>query len=351
VGKDDGREIYSNMNEADLKTDTKDGFDYERALLLIWQSKFLIAKIVGAVTVIAVIVSLILPKYYKSTAVILPETDKSKLASLSQVSALAGLAGLNIGEIPLEQLYPTIVMSEAVLKEVIYAKYQTEEYSQPVDLIEYWGIQGSTPLRSYELALKQLQGSLTADLERPTFVLTVSILTREPKLSADILNNVVHGLDKFLRTKKTNNATERRKWIEQRLDEVKRDLEKSENNLREFRERNRRISESPQLQLELDRLAREVEINSTLYVELKKQYELVKIEEIRNLAIINVMDEARPSGVREKPKRAQIVILWFFLSLVGSIGYVIVVDRYRDTIKELLGFFRLGIGSVKRRKE
>jgi len=77
----------------------------------------------------------------------------------------------------------------------------------------------------------------------------------------------------------------------------------------------------------------------------------VKIEEIRNLAIINVMDEARPSGVREKPKRAQIVILWFFLSLVGSIGYVIVVDRYRDTIKELLGFFRIGIGSVKCRKE
>jgi uncharacterized protein involved in exopolysaccharide biosynthesis len=328
------------MNEANSSTDTKKGFDYQRALLVVWQSKFLIAMIVGAVTVAAIAISLLLPKYYKSTAVILPETDKSKLASLSQVSALAGLAGLNIGEIPLEQLYPTIVMSEAVLKEVIYAKYQTEKYSQPVDLIEYWGIKGSTPLRAYELALKQLQGSLTADLERPTFVLTVSIMTREPKLSADILNNVVHGLDKFLRTKKINNATERRKWIEQRLEEVKRDLEKSENNLREFREKNRRVSESPQLLLEQDRLAREVEINSTLYIELKKQYELVKIEEIRNLAIINVMDEARPSGAREKPKRAQIVILWFILSIVGSIGYVIAVDHYKDNIKVVTEFFR-----------
>jgi uncharacterized protein involved in exopolysaccharide biosynthesis len=328
------------MSETNSSTDTKNGFDYQHALLVVWQSKLLIAEIVGAVTVIAVIVSLLLPKYYKSTAVILPETDKSKLASLSQVSALASLAGLNIGEIPLEQLYPTIVMSEAVLKEVIYAKYQTEKYPQPVDLIEYWGIKGSTPLRAYELALKQLQGNLTADLERPTFVLTVSIMTREPKLSADILNNVVHGLDKFLRTKKINNATERRKWIEQRLEEVKRDLEKSENNLREFREKNRRVTESPQLLLEQDRLAREVEINSTLYVELKKQYELVKIEEIRNLAIINVMDEARPSGAREKPKRAQIVILWFILSIVGSIGYVIAVDHYKDNIKVVTEFFR-----------
>jgi uncharacterized protein involved in exopolysaccharide biosynthesis len=328
------------MSDPDSSTDAKNGFDYQRALLVVWQSKFLIAMIVGAVTVAAIAISLLLPKYYKSTAVILPETDKSKLASLSQVSALAGLAGLNIGEIPLEQLYPTIVMSEAVLKEVIYAKYQTEKYSQPVDLIEYWGIQGSTPLRSYELALKQLQGSLTADLERPTFVLTVSIMTREPKLSADILNNVVHGLDKFLRTKKINNATERRKWIEQRLEEVKRDLETSENNLRAFREKNRRITESPQLLLEEARLAREVEINSTLYVELKKQYELVKIEEIRNLAIINVMDEARPSGVREKPKRAQIVILWFLISLAGGIGYVIVVDHYKDNVKIVTEFFR-----------
>lgn len=151
------------MNEANSSTDTRNGFDYRRALLLVWQSKLLIAVIVGVVTVTAIVVSLLLPNYYKLTAIILPETDKSKLASLSQISALASLAGVNIGEIPLEQLYPTIVMSEAVLKEVIYAKYQTEKYSQPVDLIEYWAIKGSTPLRAYELALKRLQGDLTAE--------------------------------------------------------------------------------------------------------------------------------------------------------------------------------------------
>ena len=65
------------------------------------------------------------------------------------------------------------------------------------------------------------------------------------------------------------NASEQRKWIEARLTEVKEDLEKSENRLKEFREKNRRIVDSPQfspkrcisgLLLEQERLIRDVQI-------------------------------------------------------------------------------------------
>ena len=41
-----------------------------------------------------------------------------------------------------------------------------------------------------------------------------------------------------------------------------------------------------------------------LIEELKKQYELVKIEEIKNIPIINVMDPATAAARKDKPKRA-----------------------------------------------
>lgn len=320
--------------------------DWLALLSTLWSSRKLIAAVVGGTTVFAVVVSLLLPKYYKSTATLLPETDKSKLAGLAGLAGIASLAGVGVGEVPLEKLYPTIIESEAVLKEVIYATYKTERFSNPVNLIQYWEIEEETPLRDYEIALKLLQEELDVSIERQTNVVTLSLLTREPQLSADILNNIVAELDKFLRTKKTTNATEQRKWIEARLEEVKKDLERSENVLKEFREKNRRVIDSPQLLLEQERLIREVQINTTLYTELKKQYELIKIEEIKNIPLINVMDPARPAAKKDKPKRAFIVLVSFFLSALGSFAYVVTMNHYAGRVRQLLSVFRSTRGSA-----
>lgn len=310
--------------------------DWIGLLSTLWSSRKLIALFTGGATMVAVIVSLLLPNYYKSTAVLLPETDKSKLGALTALSGLASLAGVNVGEMSLEQLYPTIIKSEAVLKEVIYHKYQTKEFNKPVNLIEYWEIEEGTALRDYEVALKRMRDELDVSLDRKTNVLEVSLLMKEPQLAADVLNKLVSELDRFIRTKRTTNASEQRKWIEARLVEVKQDLEKAENKLKEFREKNRQITSSPQLMLEQERLAREVQINSTLYVELKKQYELAKIEEIKNVPIINVLDAARPAAKKELPRRSTIVLTTLFLSLFGIVVFVLINERYGPVVKQML---------------
>jgi len=89
--------------------------------------------------------------------------------------------------------------------------------------------------------------------------------------------------------------------------------------LKEFRERNRRIMDSPQLMLEQERLARDVQINSTVFIELKKQLEVAKIEEIKNIPIINVLDPARPPVRRSYPVRRSAALTAFILSMVVSV--------------------------------
>jgi len=309
-------------------------------LSVLWNSKKLIAYVTGSVTVLAVIVSLLLPEYYRSTATLLPETEKGKLSALGGISDLAALAGVSVGgEVSLAKLYPTIIKSEAVLQNVIFAQYQTRKFNKPVNLVEFWEIEGKTREQEYEAALKTLRDELEVSLDNKTNVVTISILTREPQLSADIVNNITKELDRFIRTKRTTNASEQRKWIEDRLVEVKADLEKSENRLKEFREKNRRVSDSPQLLLEQERLIREVTINSTIYTELKKQQEIVKIEEIKNIPIINVMDDGRAAARKEKPKRAVMVLTAFFLSVALGMLYVVVVNRYRESVEKVTQVF------------
>jgi len=327
--------------DTELPLDTGERpIDWIALLSTVWDSRKLIAIIVAATTVLAVIVSLLLPKYYRSTTTLLPETEKSKLAAaLGGLSGLASLAGISAGKASLATLYPAIIQSEAVLEKVIFSKYQTDRFGHPVNLIRFWEIEANTPARQYELALKSLRSDLDVSLDRKTSVVTISVETREPQLSADILNNMTRTLDEFIRTKQTTSASEQRKWIQGRLGEVKQDLEKSENILKEFREKNRRVSDSPQLLLQQGRLIREVGINTTLYTELKKQYELVKIEEIKNVPIINVMDPARPAAKKAKPKRAIIVLSLFFLSAFVSVLYVIVVNRYNEDLRRVVEVF------------
>jgi uncharacterized protein involved in exopolysaccharide biosynthesis len=284
----------------------------------------------------------ILTEYFRSSAVILPDADKSKLGSLGGgISDLAAMAGVNVGgEGSIVKLYPTILKSESVLKNVIYTKYKTKNFSDSVNLIQYWEIKEKSPERDYEVALLDLRNALEVSIDIKLNVVSIAIETEEPQLSADILNTVISTLDKFIRTKRNSNASEQRKWVEARLIEVKDDLSKAENTLKEFREKNRVVSGSPQLLLDQERMLREVQINSTMYVELKKQLELAKIEEIRSTPIISVMDYARPPAKKEHPKRAIITLVWMLLAFVGSCGYRIIEQKYWEKIRNWYGLFK-----------
>ncbi|HEX9613856.1 MAG TPA: GNVR domain-containing protein, partial [Bacteroidota bacterium] len=77
-----------------------------------------------------------------------------------------------------------------------------------------------------------------------------------------------------------------------------------------------------------------------LYMELKKQLELVKIEEIKNVPVVSIMDPARPAGEKTKPRRSIIVIVATFLSGVIGVAYVLVQQYYGRQIADILQVFR-----------
>lgn len=310
-------------------------------LTLVVRKRKFIFTIVGACSLAAIIISGLLPESFQSTAVLLPETDKSKLGNLVGLSDIATLAGVNVGnEASLVKLYPTILRSEAVLKNVIYTTYHSQTFGEPVNLIQYWHIQKKTPEKDYEAALRAFRGLLDISVDLKTNVLSITMEEAEPQLTADIVNTVTAELDKFVRTKRSTSAGEQRKFIDGRLKEVKGALETSENALKEFREKNRAISGSPELTLQLERLMRDVQINSTLFIELKKQYEIARIEEVKNIPVINVMDAARPAANKASPMRGRMVIITFFLSLAGSVLYLYFNATYKGRWVQFLRFLK-----------
>ena len=78
--------------------------------------------------------------------------------------------------------------------------------------------------------------------------------------------------------------------------------------LKEFKESNRRVERSPSLRLQESRLEREVSLQTTLYMSLKSQFENVKIEEVEESAMIEVIDGPIVPFKLTRPKKTLTVI-------------------------------------------
>ena len=306
------------------------------------RKKFIYFNGVVLIVTLAILIFLVKP-YYTSSVTILPDYG-SKETTLSQLSGLASLAGVGVGQGSPTDVYQNLLTSEAVLAPVIYAKYKTEKFPDSVNLIRYFKIKpdkGVAPaLRGREMFLKEFQqltkSQLTTDVDRMTKILTVTVKMPEAPLSADVVNNIVTSLDNYIRTKRKSYATDQLLYIERRMGQVKDSLTTAEDKLRDFREQNRMVVQSPELMLVQSRLSRNVEILGAVFLELSKQYELAKIDEIKDTPIVNVRDYAKDPVLKAGPKRLVALVLVMFLAVLLSGLYF----GFKPSIQKYVGYIR-----------
>ncbi len=157
----------------------------------------------------------------------------------------------------------------------------------------------------------------------------------ESDLSALVANNIVESLDFYIRTKRKSYASEQRFYIQKRLAQIGDSLSAAENKLKNFREENRLVA-SPALMLEQGRLLRNVDILQTVFIELNKQLEIAKIDEIKETPVLNVKELAKDPIIKAGPKRGIIFVIIMFTSILLSSLYFM----FRNEIKKYYGIMK-----------
>ncbi len=101
------------------------------------------------------------------------------------------------------------------------------------------------------------------------------------------------------------------------------------------------LSDIPNLALEYFRLFREIEINSSLLQFILPLFEQAKIEEKKDLAVIQIIDFAVPPVEKSYPPRLVLTLLINFLIFLVLLTYISISYRTNDTekarIKKLVG--------------
>ena len=278
------------------------------------------------VSLVSVYVFFLAPRVYTSSAKILPISENN--SNLSNLSGLASQFGMNLptgGEIQWDELYPEIVRSEKLMEILVQKSFQTEKYQDEQTLLQLLDIENNYRDESskLKLAVEDLKEMIIVQKDRLSPVVSLHVEAFEPRLARDLATEVIAESGKILLDLKTKKVQEKRIFIEARIVEVFNALQEAEKAEEQFRLENKNIIQSPTLTMKIKRLFREVELQNSLYVSLKSQYENAKIEEVQEAAMIQVIDGPLKPVRLTSPRIAisLILALFFGLSLAVFIIY------------------------------
>ena len=280
---------------------------------------------------LSIIYSLVATPLYKSYVSIYPTNNDSNLpSSFAGLDGIASTFGFNLSGSDASTFnFPDIVNSRRLKKEIILKKWDSDIYETPVDLVTYWKLDEPsfisdifslkpTPADHLQnFAIDHLSTLMTV-YEHESGMITISLLMEDPIIAAKIVNYISDWIQIYISDEMSFKATKNRKFIEQQLLSAKADLYESEEELSEFMKDHPLSEEGPEEFTERARLMRNIEVNTQVYITLKQQYELNKIEELKERPVLNILDTGDVATEKSKPLRTLIVLASTFIAFFFS---------------------------------
>ena len=216
--------------------------DHSRNILGHWRvvrKRWLwIVGLTVAAVLAAFIVSRLSPKYYESTAVILPSAPDIKGGIGLSVGSDEGGRGKDSGEVggggSLAGLLGQGVTTADILKSILNSRTMADSLIEQLNLKAYYGTDSMAAARA---ALKS-ETTISVNREKAFFV---TVESGNPQMAADLANAYASNLDRLNRKLSVTSATRSRLFVERRLEEKKQQLAKAEEARKLFQIENRTL--------------------------------------------------------------------------------------------------------------
>lgn len=251
---------------------------------------------------VTVLVTLVTPGHYTTTASFIPSSGQSSLGNLA---ALAGQFGVSVpGEDPTQSpdFYADILTGQPALRAIVGTTYAVADgdSTASVSLVRYYDVSGDTPAEEVDNAVEELRDDFKVTVDATTGTVTIAVRSRHADLAAAIADRALAWVDTFNLTTRRHQAIAERTFIEGRVAEAEQTLRDAEQRLQGFLQRNRDFANSPQLTFEHDRLARDVALRQQLYGVLLQTFEQARIDAVRDTPLITVTEPPVPAPLPDK---------------------------------------------------
>lgn len=282
-------------------------------------------------------------------------TNYSDSQKSSSISLLQSFSGLSPGEEGLRFSVADFLASDKFLEQIVEKKYIIS--GNEISLIEYWGADYNDIFTIHPLNLlkninrrislakylteedekilfakEKLARSLVHSEDRRSSLQKIKINLRDsdPYLTEQIANEVVMSIINYSNEVSSVKAKEKKEFVSGRLSDIKNELLIAENELLLFLEKNKKLTSSPNLILQKERIERDINLYASLYISLSDQLELAKIDQNDTTSSIFLLDKADVSPYKSgRPLLMTIVWIFCFVTI-----FVLILDSFKNR-KEL----------------
>ncbi|MCK6619830.1 MAG: hypothetical protein HUU32_19605 [Calditrichaceae bacterium] len=303
-------------------------------LLFILKHKKINSLIFGIIFVLStVVVFFVMAKQYTAEVSILPSAANAAQGLSGKLGSLASLAGVNLGSFSArsQEMYSGLLFSRDLLEKTIFHKYtftEDEEFKE-ANLIDFFEIEGDSEEVKIQKTLKILrEDAMVVNIDRDNQILYLLVTLKDPAVAAQAANYMVEVLDELVLSEVQKEITEQYSYLNRRIRETGDSLSIAEKELQKLLESTSDPTR-PEFQVAQLRARRKVEIQTAIYVEMRKQMELLYLQNFVNLSPIKVLDPAYPPYRKSRPKRLFVLITFLALGGLMQIGANWAVYLYR----------------------
>lgn len=221
------------MNQTNQTTQSEEEvnlLDYWRVIV---KRRRLVAGLCLSAVLTALVVSLLMPKIYESTATLLPQLESKEAGGLGALLAATGAGGAAQGlgiSLPGMPATPTDIFV-AMLKSRIMED----------DVIEMFNLKELFNEKTMQDTRKELENNTRITVSKEK-VIKITVEATNPQLAADMANFYASNLDRLNRTVNVGKAGQNRAFIERRLAETHVNLVKAEEALKDFQTQNKTVA-------------------------------------------------------------------------------------------------------------
>lgn len=352
----DSHAITSSGGE-DLRPLTKE-LSVLDGLYVLARHKWLIILLPVVGIFLGVVVAIITPEEYASSAVLMRETQQE--SSRTGLAALRGL-GLNIGEsqsgLTIEA-YPNVLASHEVRSILLEERFPTSSGAK-ITFLEYArnvepgsiGERLRTMLRSdpdgssmgnlddslslsvaysyqEQQAMETMGEMIGVDADAETGLMTITVTAQDPVLAASLVGRLIEELRSRVQSLLTQKAREDYEFIGERTTEAEGDLRTARARLAHFDDRNRGLT-SAQLLAERDRLRQEVSFATEVFSQYQGELKQAEIEVQRASPVITVLDRPVVPLRRVRPRRTVIVLVGALFGLAMGLLLSFIIEGFK----------------------
>ena len=293
----------------------EDEIDLLEIWKVIWRGKWFIIGFTLCCTLVAVYVTLyVLPVTYQSNAVLQPtESGNDHSSRFSTLAANlpfpvnlpgGGDKSMSIVAFLNSRTLKLRLIQEHNLLPVLYRKlWDAEKEKWKVDDPE------DIPSDISAIQLGKLKNIFRVEQDDKTSLMTISWVDEDPEFCSIMLGHIIDKLNFYLENEYESDAKKERIFVEKQLVTAERDLDYWEKQI-------------PSRQLTLSKIQRERLASQTVYTELRKQLELAKISEVKEIVRFKVLDKPFVPEKKYKPQRS--FICAFVIVLSGCFSMLIV---------------------------